>query len=407
MTTFAYTALEPSGKKRNGYIEANDEKQAIAMIAAEGRFVVEIRVDAGRTDIGKAAESEEPKRRKFTKQDLALFSRRLADLSDAGLPLDRALQVLIEQTESEPLSEAVEEALTDVRGGIPVSEALAKHPKLFPNIYTQTLAAGEASGQFGQAAERLADLQETEVARRSQIVSSLIYPCVLIIVAILMVVFLMGYIVPKLSGVFEGMGDDLPAPTKLLLGTTNFLTGNWIMILVVLVGSFVALRVYFATPAGAMSRDAFLLRAPLMGPIIKKGVISRYSRILSTLVQGGVPILEGLRLAGLAAGNKVFQSKSAQIEDDVRDGRPVAQAMRDTGVFPPVLTHMVAIGEETGDLPKMLSRVADSLDFEVEHGLRRITSLLEPIIIVAMGGLVAFIVLSVMLPIVQAQTLVK
>lgn len=407
MTTFAYTAMEPSGKKRNGYIEAQDEKHAIAMIAAEGRFVVDIRVDTGRSEIGKAAEVEEPKRRKFTKQDLALFSRRMADLTEAGLPLDRVLQVLIEQTESEPLSEAIEEALVDVRGGLPVSDALAKHPKLFPTIYTQTLAAGEASGQFGQAAERLADLQETEVARRSQIISAIIYPATLVVFAILMVIFLLTFVVPKLSGVFEGMGDDLPAPTKVLLGTTGFITGNWIMILVVLVGGFIALRIYFATPPGAMTRDAMLLRAPLMGPIVKKSVISRYSRILSTLVHGGVPILDGLRLAGLASGNKVFQSKSTQIEDDVRDGRPVAQAMRDTGVFPPVLTHMVAIGEETGDLPKMLSRVADSLDFEVEQGLRRLTSLLEPIIIVVMGGFVAFVVLSVLLPIVQAQTLVK
>lgn len=407
MTTYAYVALDAAGKKRSGYIEAVDEKSAIAQIAAEGRFVVEINADSGRTDVGKAAHTEEKKSTKYSKQDLALFSRRLSDLSGAGLPLDRVLQVLVEQTESEPLSKALEATLVDVRGGLPISEALSKHPKIFPSIYTQTLAAGEASGQFSEAAERLAELQENEVARRSQVIGALIYPAVLTATAVFVVVFLLTFVVPRLSSVFDDMGNDLPAPTKVLLGVTGFITSNWIVITASLIGLVVFYRIYSRTPAGMMTRDAFILRAPMMGPIAKKSIVSRYARILATLVHGGVPILDSLRLAGLAAGNRVFQISSEQVEVDVRDGRPVAQAMRDTGVFPPVLTHMVAIGEETGNLPRMLIRVADSLDFETEQGLRRLTSLVEPIIVLAMGGFVAFVVLSVLLPIFQAQDLVK
>jgi type II secretory pathway component PulF len=399
--------LDPAGKRRNGYIEAVDEKAAVAQIAAEGRFVVEISVDAGRSNVGKAAHTEEKKHTKFVKQDLALFSRRLSDLTGAGLPLDRVLQVLVEQTESEPLSKALDAALVDVRGGIPVSDALAKFPKIFPSVYTQTLAAGEASGQFSEAAERLAELQENEVARRSQVIGALVYPAVLTVVAVFVVVFLLAFVVPRLSGVFADMGDDLPAPTKVLLGVSGFITSNWLVILGVIVGSVVFYRIYSRTASGMMARDAFILRAPVIGSIAKKSIVSRYARILATLVHGGVPILEALRLSGLAAGNRVFLISSEQVEMDVRDGRPVAQAMRDTGVFPPVLTHMVAIGEETGNLPKMLIRVADSLDFETEQGLRRLTSLVEPIIVLAMGGIVAFVVLSVLLPIFQAQDLVK
>ncbi|MCA0362350.1 MAG: type II secretion system F family protein, partial [Armatimonadetes bacterium] len=326
----------------------------------------------------------------------------------AGLPLDRVLQVLAEQTEAAPLATAAENALNEVRGGMPVSEALAAQgSKLFPEVYTQTLRSGEASGQFPESAERMADLLENEVARRSLVVSALVYPAVLAGTAVFVVIFLLTFVVPRLSVVFEGLGDDLPAPTKILLGTTGFLTQNGVVIVVALVAGFFGYRAWASTEAGAYARDNFLMNAPLAGQLVKKGLVSRYARVLGTLVYGGVPILEALHLAGLATGNKVFAVTSDQVLEDVKEGRPIAQAMKDTGSFPPVLTHMVAIGEETGDLPKMLNRVSNSLDFEVEQGLRRLTTALEPIIVLTMGAFVAFVVLSVILPIFQAQELVK
>lgn len=407
MATFAYVALDGAGKRRTGYIDAADEKSAIALVTNEGRFVIEIHAESGGKSKSQSEEQVEKKKTRTTKADIALFSRRMADLSEAGLPLDRVLQVLSEQSESVQLTEAAISALDDVRGGIPVSVALGKFPKLFPNVYTQTLAAGEASGQFPEAAQRLADLQENEVARRSQVVSALIYPGVLTATAVFVVIFLLTFVVPRLQSVFEGLGDELPLPTKLLLATTGFLTSNGLFIAIgVVVGVFL-FRAWARSSTGAVAKDRFLMNAPMFGPIVKKAVVSRYARVLSTLVHGGVPILDALNLAGLASGNKVFETTSDQVENDVREGRPIAAAMKDAGAFPPVLTHMVAIGEETGDLPKMLSRVADSLDFEVEQGLRRLTAMLEPIIVLVMGGFVAFVVLSVMLPIFQAQSLVK
>lgn len=402
---FAYTAMDSGGVKRTGIVEAETKDAAVARLATEGRYVLDIRP----ANQASAPRSHQVQKRskKPSRQDVALFTRRLADLSLAGLPLDRVLDVVAEQSESQTLRDVAMEALEEVRGGLPVSQALAKHPRYFPVVYTSTLRAGEASGQFGDVASRLADFQEKEVARRSQIVSALVYPAILSFTAIMVVIFLLTFVVPRLSGVFRDLGSNLPMTTKILLGSTDFLTQNWIIVLGTIVGSFIAFKAWVATPSGAETRDRMLLSAPMVGPVILKATISRFARVLGTLVYGGVPILDALEIAGLSAGNRVFLRSSKAVEQEVREGRPIAEAMQDVSAFPPVLIHMVAIGEETGDLPKMLGRVSDSLDFEVDTGMRRLVSLVEPAIVLSMGTFVGFVVLSVLLPIFQAQDLVK
>lgn len=403
MTTFAYVALDPSGKKRSGYVEAKDQDQAIAQIVAQGRYVVEIRPESeSKTKAPKVGKSS-----KVNRGDVALFTRRMSDLAEAGLPLDRVLQVVAEQSESGKLQEIAEEALAEVRGGMSVSQALSKHPRVFNDVYTQTLRAGEASGQFPEVAARLADFQEKEVARRSQIVSALIYPTLLALTAIFVVIFMLTFVVPRLAPVFESLGDDLPVTTKILLATTGFMTDNSLVLIGAIVGLIVFYRIWIATEAGGLARDRAIMNLPVVGKVISKAVVSRFSRVLGTLVYGGVPILEALQIAGMSAGNRVFRMTSERVVNDVREGRAIADAMRDSGAFPPVLVHMVAIGEETGDLPKMLSRVSDSLDFEVDNGMRRLTAMVEPVIVLAMGIFVGFVVLSVLLPIFQAQNTVK
>jgi len=408
MTTYAYTALEPSGKKKTGFVDAANREAAIAAVTADGRFVVDIKEQAASKSGGSLSASAEGKKKgKPSRSDIALFSRRMADLAMAGLTLDRVLAVVAEQSESATLSAVAEQALTEVRGGMPVSQALAMHPKLFPQVYTQTLRAGEASGQFGEVASRLADFQEKEVARRSQVVSAMVYPTILTLTAVFVVVFLLTFVVPRLSGVFAGLGNDLPATTKILLSVTDLLTKQWYVVVGGIIAIIVAYKAWSSTESGAYTRDALILKAPVLGPVVRKATVSRFSRVLGTLVYGGVPILEALELSGLAAGNRVFQKSAEQVESEVREGRGIAEAMRDAGAFPPVLTNMVAVGEETGDLPKMLGRVSDSLDFEVDNGMRRLTSMVEPIIVLTMGGFVGFVVLSVLLPIFEAGNLVK
>ncbi len=402
--TFAYTALDATGARRAGAIEAESREAAVARLAGEGRFVLEIGAADRRAqpEPGAARSGKQPSR-----QDLALFTRRLADLASAGLPLDRVLQVVADQSESGALKRISEEALTDVRSGMPISQALAKHPKYFNSVFTQTLRAGEASGQFGEVASRLADYQEKEVTRRGQVTSALVYPGVLATTSLGVIIFLITFVLPRLSGVFAEMGDDLPMTTKALLGASSFVTQNWIVLVLLIGGVTVGVRAWLATAAGAESRDRFLLAAPVIGPVVQKATISRFARVLGTLVYGGVPILEALEIAGLSASNRVFLRSAQAVEGEVRAGRAIAEAMRDAGGFPPVLTHMVGVGEEIGDLPKMLGRVADSLDFEVDTGIRRLVALVEPVIVLSMGTVVGFVVLSVLLPIYQAQNLVK
>jgi type IV pilus assembly protein PilC len=402
--TFAYTALDASGARRTGAVEADSREAAVARLASEGRFVLEIGESSRRKETvpGTSGRTKAP-----SKQDLALFTRRLADLASAGLPLDRVLQVVAEQSESGALKRISEEALVDVRSGMPISQALAKHPKYFNSVFTQTLRAGEASGQFGEVASRLADYQEKEVTRRGQVTSALVYPAVLATTSGGVIVFLITFVLPRLSGVFAEMGNDLPLTTKTLLAMSAFITQYWLFILIALAGAIFGLRAYFNTPGGSEARDRFLLSAPVIGPVVQKATVSRFARVLGTLVFGGVPMLEALEIAGLSASNRVFLKSAQAVEEEVRAGRSIAEAMRDAGNFPPVLTHMVGVGEEIGDLPKMLGRVADSLDFEVDTGMRRLVSLVEPIIVLSMGTVVGFVVLSVLLPIYQAQNLVK
>ncbi|MGI4791543.1 MAG: type II secretion system F family protein [Janthinobacterium lividum] len=402
--TFTYTALDSSGTHRAGAIEAESRDAAVARLATEGRFVLEIGASSARqtSEPGANRSGKQP-----SKQDLALFTRRLADLASAGLPLDRVLQVVADQSESGALKRISEEALVDVRSGMPISQALAKHPKYFNSVFTQTLRAGEASGQFGEVASRLADYQEKEVTRRGQVTSALVYPGVLATTSLGVIIFLITFVLPRLSGVFAEMGDDLPMTTKALLGTSAFVIHNWLILIVVIAGAVIGLRAWLATVGGADARDRFLLSAPIIGPVVRKATVSRFARVLGTLVYGGVPILEALEIAGLSASNRVFLKSAQAVEGDVRAGRAIAEAMRDAGSFPPVLTHMVGVGEEIGDLPKMLGRVADSLDFEVDTGIRRLVALVEPVIVLSMGTVVGFVVLSVLLPIYQAQNLVK
>lgn len=400
--TFAYTAIDASGRKRTGEIDAASADAARQQLATDGRYVLEI----GEKEV-KASGVQTLGGKRVNRNDLALFTRRLADLSAAGLPLDRVLSVIAEQSESKVLSEVALEVLEEVRGGRSVSESLAMHPKYFSTIYTQTLRAGEASGQFPEVATRLANFQESEVARRSKVVSALTYPAILASVAVLVVIALLTFVVPSLTNVFKDMGGQLPVATQILLAITGFLNHNYIGLIIGIVAVIVGFRSYAATEAGATQVDNFMLHAPLIGKIVTKSTVSRFSRVLATLVYGGVPILEALELAGKAAGNRVFLRSANQVEADVREGQPIAAAMRDAGAFPPVLTNMVAVGEETGNLPLMLNRVSDSLDFEVDNGLTRLTSLVEPIIVICMGVIVAFIVISVLLPIYQTQQLVK
>jgi type II secretory pathway component PulF len=266
-------------------VEANTREAAVMQLTSSGSFLLDLNEQAARAGFGGGEEKKT--RGKPSRADLAMFSRRMADLADAGLPLDRVLQVVAEQSENQYLTEVAEAALEDVRGGASVSAALSKYPKIFPDVFTSTLQAGEASGQFAEVAARLSEFQEKEVARRSTIASAMVYPSILAGTAVMVVIFILTFVIPKLSDTFAAQGDKLPTPTKLLMASGAFLSTNWLLIVGGIVGTVVLYRIWVATDAGAEIRDRVMLKIPLIGKIVQKATVSRFARVLGTLVFGG------------------------------------------------------------------------------------------------------------------------
>ncbi len=346
-------------------------------------------------------------KKKITRTHILLFTREMADLLDAGLPIDRAFSVLIDQMDDEGFHDMLSQMQGEIRAGQPLSDALSKYPKQFPDLYTNMVRAGEVSGQLAGVLMRLADFLEKEQVRRSQIMAALTYPAVLISVAVLAVTFLLTWVIPQLSGVFKEMGSALPLPTKVLLGTSAAIKQYWYLIILGIVGVFYGFRAWLNTRAGLRQFDTFRLNAPLFGKLNQKIVAARLVRTLGTLLGGGVAILEAMDISATAVGNTVATDAILDVRGRVRQGETLHSAMEAAGNFLPVVIHMTAVGEETGRLPNMLIRTADTLDFEVDSAMRRLTSLVEPLVILGMGSFVGFVVLSILLPIFQANSLVK
>jgi type II secretion system protein F len=400
---FQYIALTPDGQRRTGRIEAETRTEALARIRDLGQQPVQLKVEA------EEAPADAPTRRarRITSGDVIQFTRQLADLTLAGLTLDRSFSVLAEQAENVSLQNLIEAVQTDVRGGSSLSQALERHPRYFPPMFVNMVRAGELSGQLGEVLERLAQFGEREQARRAQIVSAMVYPAVLMFVATSALIFLLTFVVPRLAGVFTDLGAELPLPTRLLLGITGAITSGWWAILGGAAVVWAGFQAYRRTEGGAYQIDRLTLRMAVLGKVWRKVVVARFARALGTLVAGGVPILEALRVSGQAAANRTMIRAAGELEERVKGGETVSIAMRATGQFPPVLIHMTAVGEETGDLPRVLLRVAETLDGEAELAMKRLTTMIEPMIVVFMGGFVGFVVLSILLPIFQANSIVQ
>lgn len=431
MPEFTYEALDRAGKTTSGTISARDSSDAAIKVRALG--VYPTRIGNGKTGTGTgetsarngsaakslgaaasgalsgarngAAVSGEGK--KVPRLQILLFTREMADLLDAGLPMDRAFSVLIDQTENAPLRAMMTAMQGDIRAGQPLSEALRKFPREFADLYANMIHAGEVSGELPSVMMRLAEFMEKEQVRRSQILAALTYPMVLICVATLAVTFLLTFVIPKLAGVFKDMGGDLPLPTIVLLGLSNGIVRYWWAILLAIVAAVYGFRFWVRTSAGRQTFDTFRLQAPLAGRLTQKIVSARLVRTLGTLLGGGVPILEAMDISASALGNVVATEAILAARGGVRQGETLHESLEKVGVFLPVVMHMTAVGEETGRLPTMLQRTADTLDFEVDNALRRMTSLVEPLVVLLMGSFVGFVVLSILLPIFQSTTLVK
>ena len=408
MPDFAYQARDTTGTSQAGTITAKDSAEAAVKVRALGLFPTQIATSNGKEKPAKVvAQPGQPGGQKVKRIQVLLFTREMADMLDAGMPIDRAFSVLVEQMDSEGMRAMMQGMQADIRAGQPFSDALRKYPRLFPSLYVNMIRAGEVSGQLSDVMERLSDFMEKEQVRRSQIMAALTYPLVLMGVATLAITFLLTFVVPKLSGIFHDMGNALPIPTRILLAASGFISHYWLGILIVLTVCGFTLRTWAATDAGRDTIDRMKLAMPLFGTVAQKIVAARLARTLGTLLAGGVPILESLDISADALRNAISSDALVQVRNGVRQGEMLHEAMEKTSAFLPVVLHMTAVGEETGRLPNMLIRTADTLDFEVDNTMRRLTSLVEPLVVLLMGGFIGFVVLSILLPIFEANNLVK
>ncbi len=396
MARFRYTALDRGGKTVTGEIAAEEAEEVKRRLRQMGFFPSQIAEAAQAALIGPTQIRHS---RGISGTDVVIFTRQLADMTAARLPLYRSLTVLVEQADRQGLRLLIEQIRTDVQQGRPLSEALAKHPRQFADLYVNMVRAGETSGHLDVILLRLADFLEKSQQRRAQVVSALMYPAVLLTVAIGAVSFIIGYLIPKLKDLFAQLDQALPLITQLLLTVSSVVSKTWWMDLLVLAGLVLFWRSYSRTPAGKEQLDLFLLRLPMFGPIWHKMAVSRLARTFGTMLSGGVPILIALEISGNAIANRPLVRATEQVREEVRQGARVSESLSRSGVFPPLLVHMAAVGEETGQLPEMMVKVADNLDFQVDSTLGRLTTLLEPFIIIAMGVIVGAIVIAVLLPI--------
>jgi type II secretory pathway component PulF len=340
-------------------------------------------------------------------QDLTVMTRQLASLVGGGLTLMQSIDALIEHTENERLASALMQIREELRGGGTFAEALTKHPHLFSPLYVSIVRAGEVSGELPRVLNWLADYMEREQTRRTQIRSALAYPILLSIVMVIALSFLLIFLVPRYAALFAEMGQSLPLPTQILLAVSGFLTRWWWAIGLGIVAIVYAYRLVRRTPRGRWVTDAWKLRLPVFGRLHLKSAVGRMARALSVLLLGGVSVLEALAVVRDVVGNEVLAQALDEVRQRVREGERLADHLRRSGVFPPLLTRLAAVGEETGSLPQALTTVADTLDLEVDSSLKALVALLEPALILSLGIVVGFVVISLLMAVFQLNALVR
>jgi type IV pilus assembly protein PilC len=342
-------------------------------------------------------------RKTIKPKTLMIFTRQLATLIDSGLPLLRGLNVLGKQEPDPVLRKTIGKLADSVQGGSTFSDGLAQHPKIFNKLYINMVKAGELGGVMELVLVRLADFQEKAQKLKNKVVSAMFYPIIVLVIAVAIMAFLLVYIVPKFEQIFADMlgGKPLPALTEFVIGTSRFFQNQWYLILGALIVFVVAYNLAGRTEKGLAIIDAVKLRVPLFGDLIKKGAISRFSRTLGTLVTSGVPILQALNITRETAGNVVLSNAIQKVHNSVKEGESIVSPLEKSGIFPPMVVSMIDVGEETGQLPEMLLKVADVYDDEVDNTVAGLTSLLEPIMIVFLAVVVGTIVIALFLPLIS------
>jgi type IV pilus assembly protein PilC len=398
MSLYAYRGRSPGGNVA-GEIEAADRMAAVAQLRSRGvvaTSVTERRARAARAGV-LGMSLGRPGRVKD--RDMAIY--------DAGLPIAQCLAILAEQSESPTLRTVTTQIARDVEGGANLADSFRRFPRTFDDLFVNMIQVGESGGVLDVVLQRLSGYIEKAAALKRKVKSAMVYPLTIIAVAVVVIIFMMTFVIPTFAQMFRNMGAELPLPTKIVLWASDF-TRKYVLLIVAALAAFVvAVRRYYATEGGSLVIDALLLKVPVIGMLIRKVAVARFTRTLGTLVASGVPILEALRITARSAGNRVVERAVMQARTAVTAGRALTEPLRTSPVFPPMVVHMISVGENTGALDHMLGKIADFYDDEVDSAVSALTSLLEPLMIVFLGVIVGGLVVAMYLPIFRMVTLIK
>lgn len=421
MPKFNYVAMDQKGKETKGTIEVASQNEAIGRVKEMGLFPTKIvEIDKSREKPGNKAKGAKPAGKKkggmninlnikipglsgrVKSKVLTTFTRQLATLVDAGLPLLRGLRVLEKQERNATLKGILGELALAIEGGSTFSEALAQHPKVFNKLFINMVKAGELGGVLEVVLTRLSEFMEKAQKIKGKVIAAMFYPVAVMIVATAILAILLVKVIPKFKEVFEGLlsGQQLPAFTRLVMGISDIVKDNFLMTLGAAVGVFILFTLFVKTKFGRKLFDTVKLKIPILGPVVSKVAIARFTRTLGTLVSSGVPILQALNIVKETAGNVIVSNAVASVHDSVKEGETITAPLEASGVFPPMVVSMVDVGEQTGALPEMLLKIADNYDEEVDNSVAAMTSLLEPIMIVFLAVIVGSIVIAMFLPLI-------
>jgi general secretion pathway protein F len=408
MPVYAYKGLDSRGKNVGGIVDADSPKGARLKLRRTGVYTTELReerqqVAAAESRTGDLSAYFE----RITPQDLALMTRQLATLVGAGLPLVECLGALADQVDNARQKRILSQVRERVVEGGTLADALKAHPRLFSDLYVNMVRAGEASGALDIVLIRLAEYTERSAQLRDKVRAALTYPMLMGLAGGAILFFLLSYVVPKVTRIFAETQQALPVMTVVLLAISNFAAGYWWLILGLVAAAVIGVRVSIRTPAGRLRFDRIVLRIPYFGKVLKKVALARFARTLSTLLLGGIPLLQSLDIVKHVVTNLVLQNAIEDGRNAIREGQSMADPLKRSGLFPPLLVHMIAVGEKSGELEQMLARAADAYDNEVEASVTALSSIMEPMMIIFMGGVVLFIVLAILLPIFELNQLVR
>jgi len=398
MPTFTYTARNSTGDLKTATIDAPTRDDAVTQLRRQ-RLTI-IKVDESKSTPKKSVGS-------IKMRDIVIFTRQFSTMINAGLPLVQALDILAKQSESKALQGVVREVVFDVESGNTVADAMRKHPKAFTDLYTNMVAAGEAGGILDTILNRLAVFMEKNDALVRKVKGAMIYPTVIMCVAGLCVVILLWKVIPVFASMFGSVGMTLPLPTRIVIGASGFLNAYWWALIAGIVGGGYALKTYYGTSGGQLVIDKFLLHVPVLGDVLRKSAVSRFTRTLGTLISSGVSILDGLEITARTSGNRVVQDAIMGSRASIAGGETIAGPLQKSKVFPPMVISMIAVGEQTGGLDEMLTKIADFYDDEVDAAVGALLSLLEPIMIVFLGVVVGGMIVAMYLPIFDMVNAVK